>query len=322
LNLFVRYPVALVALAALVLVAGCQGQAMDAGHAGLSAPLGTISVYQLAGRLGLSVRDSGRSMATLADDANVVTVYPNPGGGAYVNGASLMVAGSIAPVGDMIFVPTSLADDIRPRLRRAVRRAPSLDPAPTASVFSSGGPVFVDPGHGGVLGHGGDPGATSVLGMYEKDIVLDTARAVASSLRGQGVPVRMTRDDDTFVELNDRADLANRAGAEAFVSIHADSCPNPAITGFTLYVAPQAGAETMALARAIERNLEAAGVSGRGIRRKDFRVLVRTSCPAVLVEIGYLSNWAEARQLASGDYRRRLAEAISQGIVEYCRTAG
>jgi N-acetylmuramoyl-L-alanine amidase len=314
LNLSLRRLAGLAALAAFV-AAGCQNQGgVDAARPGLSAPLGTISVYQMAGRLGLSVRDCGRSMATLADDDNVVTVYPNPGGGAYVNGASLMVSGIIAPVGDMIFVPTSLTDDVRPRLRRRPTRIATINPAPAASVFAPGGAVFVDAGHGD-----NDPGATSVLGVFEKDIVLDTSRVIAQVLRREGVPVRMTRDDDTFVELNDRADLANRADASAFVSIHADSCPNPAVTGFTLYIANDAGPEAMALARSIQRNIEAAGVSGKGIRRRDLRVLVRTQCPAVLVELGYLSNWGEARMLARSDYRRRLAEAIGAGIVAYCR---
>ncbi|GAF99834.1 unnamed protein product, partial [marine sediment metagenome] len=129
--------------------------------------------------------------------------------------------------------------------------------------------------------------------------------------------VIMTRSADEFVELNDRADLANRSRASMFISIHADSCPRSAVRGFTVYVAKSASKEAVALGRAIERRMSAVVAHNLGVRRADYRVLVRTVCPAVLVELGYLSNAFEARKLSQRGYRRSLSDAISQGILDY-----
>src|SRR4051794_31670412 len=81
--------------------------------------------------------------------------------------------------------------------------------------------VVIDPGHGG---H--DPGAIGVRGTLEKEITLDISREVARRLRGtRGVSVKLTRDDDIFLPLADRVAVAREAGADLFISIHADSAP-------------------------------------------------------------------------------------------------
>lgn len=309
------------ALAAMLVVGGCRGvgQSVSAGHGRLSAPLGSISVCQLAGRLDLTISENSRSMATLTGPQNVVVLYPSPGGGAYVNGRPVPLAGEITPVGDMLFVPEMLAGQVRSLLRRSLPPAKvdsRVDPPPPAASLP-GGVVVIDPGHGGK-----DPGTMSASGMREKTVVLDAALAVAESLRRRQVPVTMTRAADRFIELNDRAELANRMRARAFVSIHADYCANPAIGGFTVYVARSASAESLAMARAIDGELRRIGIASRGIRRANYRVLVRTTCPAVLVELGYMSNAFEASKLARRDYRRRLAGAISNGIIAYRRGQG
>ena len=135
--------------------------------------------------------------------------------------------------------------------------------------------------------------------------------------RAAGVDVILTRRSDKFIDLNERAEVANRARADVFVSIHADSSPNTRAYGFTVYVARQASRNSLILARAIERRLRDTGVVSRGVRKANYRVLVRTACPAVLVELGYLSNVSEAAKLLQKDYRRNLASAISEGIVDY-----
>ena len=155
--------------------------------------------------------------------------------------------------------------------------------------------------------------------MYEKDVVLPISLAVRNALVARGVKVVMTRADDRFIELDNRARIANRARPDLFVSIHADSAPSRSARGYTLYAARAASKKSIFLAKRIDRSLAATGVSSRGLRRADYRVLVKTNCPAVLVEVGYLSNSAEARRLATDRHRQAIAEAIAAGVIHSLR---
>jgi N-acetylmuramoyl-L-alanine amidase len=176
--------------------------------------------------------------------------------------------------------------------------------------------VVLDAGHGGK-----DPGAANEWGPPEKIVAMDTVRQVADALRAYGVRLILTRSDDTFVELDDRVAIANDARADLFVSIHADALPSKTdIDGFTLYIAPGASPRTARLADSIAATLAPHVNMFRGIRNnRDFRVLVNTRMPAVLVELGYLTNPAEAARLSTPAYRRRLAGAIAEGIAAYLR---
>ncbi len=91
--------------------------------------------------------------------------------------------------------------------------------------------LMIDPGHGG---H--DPGALGTLGTQEKDITLDIARRLADSLSGQGgVTAKLTRDSDIFLPLEERVRIGRAARADLFVSVHADSAPNSAARGLSVY---------------------------------------------------------------------------------------
>jgi len=297
----------------LAVGAGCNGDkvVLNGENDRLAAPLGTISVYQLAGRLDMAVVKNSRTMATLRDQANVVMIYGDPDGQAYINGKPVGRAGGITPVGDILFVPEGLSGAIRAGMRKRAAVPKHVSDRRTAEA-PEGSLVVLDAGHGG---H--DPGAISVIGVREKAVVLDTALKVGESLRRKGVGVLLTRPSDKFLSLNERADIANRQRAALFVSIHADSCRNPQARGFTVYVARSASPSSLELADAIERQMSGLGIASRGIQRANFRVLVRTSCPAALIELGYLSNVAEASKLCQEEYRRRLAEAISEGLYRY-----
>jgi N-acetylmuramoyl-L-alanine amidase len=172
--------------------------------------------------------------------------------------------------------------------------------------------VLLDPGHGGK-----DPGATSCLGFHEKVVNLAVAREVARGLTARGVDASLTRDDDRFIELNDRAARADKVRADVFVSIHADHCPRPSVRGFSVYVARDAAKPSLDLAAAVVAALARTGMQGRGVRKADFRVLVRTRCPAVLVELGYLSNPRDSVLLADGRFQKRLAAAVADGVAAY-----
>ncbi len=283
----------------------------------VSAPSGTISVYQLAGRLDMRVSDAGGCTATLTDGANCVVLFGPPNGQAFVNARPLDGSFDIVRSGEVLFVPRELAGRIRPLL------APEPTPAPTTPAARPAPPVKTRPRLGRVVidaGHGGrDPGAIAADGPAEKTVNLAVARRVAGCLADAGVDVRMTRRDDRFIELNDRADFANRSGCDLFVSIHADSAPRTGAAGCTMYVARGADADSVTAAELLERRMMTVVGNSRGVREANFRVLVRTTCPAVLIETGFLSNAHEAALLADARYRQRIADAIARAIVDFLR---
>ena len=127
----------------------------------------------------------------------------------------------------------------------------------------------------------------------------------------------MTRSNDTFVELEERADIGNRNNAVMFISIHADSCATSTTNGFTLYVARQADWRSKKLAGLIDSQMTQTGIKSRGTSQADYRVLKYSRCPAVLIELGYLSNYWEAQQLKDKDMQKKLALAIVSGIINY-----
>ena len=171
--------------------------------------------------------------------------------------------------------------------------------------------VVIDPGHGGK-----DPGGTGG-GVREKAVVLNVAKKIAAYLEARGCTVMLTRETDVFVELSDRARMANAAKADLFVSIHCNSAPNSSATGMEVYVHTSRGADSTRAARAIyDRLLPASGLRGRGVKSKDLAVLRETAMPAVLVELGFISSDNDRAKLVSDEWQERAADAIAAGIME------
>jgi len=301
--------------AAAVLLGGCQGPKglATADPQPLAAPGGTISVYQLGGRLNLRVEQCSRGVATLTDRYNRVRIFSGDPGHVCVNGRAVGDPIPVAPVGQTLFVPRELAG----RIRGSLRRPPDIEPKPTdpRELPHAGVRVVIDPGHGGR-----DPGAIGVGGILEKSVNLALAEQVARGLRRRGMDVHMTRSTDTFVSLADRADFANRLSPRLLASIHANSFQeNRAVRGFDVFVAKGASSDSVAAANAIITRLERHGILRHGPqpKRENFRVLVRTTCPSVLIEVGYLSNRIDAAKLRTSSYRRHVAAAIAAGICDH-----
>lgn len=301
------------------------------------APAGAIRLDRLAGRLGLTVAAAAGTHVTLKRGRSTVMVFPDPRGRVYVNGRPVGPAGGIVAVEDTLFLPrhlerhiaaalmtpetprrpgkvaappTDTAEPYRPpMLNPATKRPAPPRPKPPADRRLVGRSIVIDPGHGGR-----DPGALSPIGLCEKRVNLAVATELAWLLKQRGADVAMTRTADRFVELDDRAAIANRVRPDLFVSIHADSAANPLARGFSVYVARCASWKSKAAAKKVVCALESTGLSNRGVRRANFRVLVATACPAVLVEMGYLSNWCEARLLADAAFDRRIARALADGV--------
>jgi N-acetylmuramoyl-L-alanine amidase len=186
--------------------------------------------------------------------------------------------------------------------------------------------VVLDAGHGG---H--DPGAEGVGGVWEKDVVLDLAHEVASRLSIRlPVDVILTRNDDTFVPIGRRLALPSER-ATLFLSLHANACSHPGAGGFEVYYgggtlrdATSAGTDPRAvlLGRCVSEALEDRLGGVRGAPRPGrFHVLVRNPVPAVLVEVGYLTHADDAARFKDAEYRRRLADALVDGVAAYLRAS-
>lgn len=168
--------------------------------------------------------------------------------------------------------------------------------------------VVIDAGHGG-HDRGGMPGQR----IPEKGYALDVAKRLEGVLRAAGYKTVMTRRNDTFVSLGDRSSIANQQRSMIFVSIHFNAASNRDAHGIETYYS--SGRASSALARAIHSKvLRATGEEDRRVRSRRFYVLRRTKGPAVLCELGFLTNRDEARKITKSSYRQKLAEAVAAGI--------
>ncbi len=196
----------------------------------------------------------------------------------------------------------------------------------TGSSENSNKTVVIDPGHGSIYsGKGYDPGAIGATGLRESDVVLDIGKRVEKLLTDQGIKVLMTRSGDTNLSLEDRANIANQANADAFVSIHANASVSSTLNGTSTYFYAPSGsnlegqrAVRKKLAESIQNQLLAVlGRKNLGVREENFAVLRCTSVPSVLVETAFISNNEEEILLADEQFREQAAQAIAQGIMEF-----
>ncbi len=194
--------------------------------------------------------------------------------------------------------------------------------------------VFLDPGHGGA-----DSGATLIGHRDEKDIVLDIAQSAASKLKEQGISVNLARESDKSVSLNSRNAMAKKSNSDILVSIHLNAATNREAEGIETFILPPAGAasthgreygnaapfpgnrfntQNIILAHNVHSRLvRAMSATDRGIKRARFRILRNASCPAILVECGFLTNTKDAQKLHNTKYVRIAGESLAQGIIDY-----
>jgi N-acetylmuramoyl-L-alanine amidase len=173
--------------------------------------------------------------------------------------------------------------------------------------------VVIDPGHGG-FDRGGLPGQR----LAEKVFTLDVAKRLARILRyDQGVKIVLTRDDDSFVSLTERTNIANQyAGRNAvFISIHFNAGLREGAFGIETYYNNQHGYHLAVLTH--PRVIQAMDSVDRGIRHRGFWVLRRNRLPAILVECGFLTNQAEGARVSDSRSRERIARAIAAAIELY-----
>jgi len=226
------------------------------------------------------------------------------------------------------------------------------EPARAADRFDR---VVLDAGHGG-----DDHGAEGPAGLLEKELVLDVTRRLKARIESDGVRVVLTRDDDVYVPLDERTAIANRAGADLFVSIHANAASARSARGVEIFFVALEASDDAARQLAERENAAfreaspaspddplasilgdlaaadqlresdefarlankevaalAASVPSRGVKQAPFVVLMGVSMPAALVEIGFITNPAEERDLASPRYRDRVADALARAVFEF-----
>ena len=195
--------------------------------------------------------------------------------------------------------------------------------------------VVIDAGHGG-----DDDGAVGALGAHEKSLTLDIARRIARRLETSRLEVRLTRDRDSGMGLGQRVRAAQRHGADLFVSIHLNSAANPYATGIETYLLPAPGSASTAgdsrATAAVEGNkydaasmvlayhvhthaAERTRAADRGIKHARFAVLKDVSCPAILIECGFVSNRREETRLLRSSHRDSIAQGIAEGVLEYAK---
>jgi len=177
-------------------------------------------------------------------------------------------------------------------------------------------------------------------GILEKELTLDVAQRVGRFLQLQGMTTLLTRADDTYVSLADRAAFANARRNCVFVSIHFDDASRRAASGIETYYAPQqvsnfervaswlpfleerapesANGESQSLAAFIQEALVTRTQAiNRGTSPHQFFVITHVHHPAVLVEGGFLTNADDMNKLVTSDYREQIAAAISDGVIHY-----
>jgi len=191
--------------------------------------------------------------------------------------------------------------------------------------------VLIDPGHGGP-----DPGTVSGK-KREKDITLQVARRLEQELVAKGFAVALTRTRDAEAALGGRAQKARSVKADILVSLHCNAA-GASIRGIESFRVPPVGArstygtqratttctnnawdaDNARLAYEIQRaTVASARATDRGVKNARFMVLRDAACPAVLVEMGFLSHSTEAANLANADYQAKLARGIALGITRY-----
>lgn len=179
--------------------------------------------------------------------------------------------------------------------------------------------IVIDPGHGG-----SDSGSQHG-GLKEADLTLDVAKRLRDILIARGWQVKLTRETDVDVyapndsahdELQSRVDVANKAGARLFVSIHANAYLNSGPYGTTCYISKP---EDVPLARMIEAQLAQDGTKDDGVIKSHLYVTYHTRMPAVLVETAFLTNPSDYALLASPAWRQKVAQELADGIGQYTR---
>lgn len=200
--------------------------------------------------------------------------------------------------------------------------------------------IVIDPGHGG-----DDVGAVGYKQVEEKQVVLAVSKLIKKGLSVAGYDIVLTRNKDHFIPLTKRTAFANRLGAHLFVSIHANAALNKNAFGIETFYYPHGDGSVQAfdhapymqsylanktscsqlLAEHIQYSLcseigvihSMGNLIDRKVKKAPFQVLIGSTQPSVLVEIGFLTHAYEGNLLSTEEYQKKIAKAIVKGIIQY-----
>jgi N-acetylmuramoyl-L-alanine amidase len=184
-------------------------------------------------------------------------------------------------------------------------------------------------------GHGGHDGGAVANGLIEKNLTLEIATLLRDELIAKGLRVQMTREKDMFLPLESRAAQTARTGAAVFISVHINTdgkgsdadgietyfAGRPSLATARRQVSTISRGNEEALARLVQRHVcETTGANNRGIKQRDYVVIEEASCPALLVECGFLTNRQEAQRLKEAAHQQKIAQGIAAGVAQYLQT--
>lgn len=246
-----------------------------------------------------------------------------------VDGVARTLSGRVSVVSGRLVLP----EDLRSLLTTLFQPRPQPVPKPRLETpretprVARDFKVVLDAGHGGV-----HTGCKSYTGrLVEKDVALDIVKRLATLLDRSGVKVTLTRSSDTELarnvdkDLRKRAELTNRTKPDIFVSVHLNTAANPSARGFEVYVPRKSSykRESERLARCIQSEFSRRlRTNDRGVKEAGFVVIREARCPAVLVEVEFLSNPQGERDMSDANYRQRVAQALSDAVLKHAELRG
>ncbi|WP_162785101.1 SH3 domain-containing protein [Bacillus sp. P14.5] len=170
--------------------------------------------------------------------------------------------------------------------------------------------ILIDPGHGGR-----DSGTIGYRGTFEKELTLSTSQILYDLLKNAGANVILTRNDDSYSSLNTRVALAHYHDSDAFISIHYDSISDSSVKGYTAYYYHQYQKElSQTVLDSLAKSLSS---RNRGLKQGDYYVIRENKQPAVLLELGYLSNPSEEALSSTHSFQDMAARSIYYGLDDY-----
>ncbi|MBR2525404.1 N-acetylmuramoyl-L-alanine amidase [bacterium] len=205
---------------------------------------------------------------------------------------------------------TSKKETLTQRTPEVITELPTKNPEKIIKPRKSGDKVVViDPGHGGI-----DYGAIR-SGINEKDITTDVSARVAKILKSDGFKVYLTRDEDKTLSLQERVDFAEENNPDIFVSIHVNSSEGTTATGIETHYYHD---YSIGLAKVVHAAMaKYINSKDRGLFKSKFYVINHTTMPAILVEIGFISNEDERQDMLTEKRKQATAKAIAEGIKNY-----
>ncbi|RFU69368.1 hypothetical protein D0469_09870 [Peribacillus saganii] len=193
---------------------------------------------------------------------------------------------------------------------------------PSGGQALAGKVIVLDPGHGGKdpgtsgKATGALPGSLEEKATLEKTVNLQTVNAMAKTLQAAGATVILTRTTDEYLTLLQRVNVSHSQNADVFISVHYNA-PGNKSTGIDTFFYPTHVNEQKLASYVHEELIKSTQMKNRGVKPGNFQVIRDNKKPALLLELGFLSNPDEAKLVKSEEYQQKVAQGVYQGLAKY-----